>query len=280
MITTPSSNPLWRKILHGCFVLLACLGVSEAAWAAPVRLQGIITDAQTNDPVIGAGVVVKGTYNGAATDADGRFSLEVPNLPVTLVVTCLGYADQEIRVTSDGLILVALEQDAVLMDEVIVTGYGTFKKSAYAGSASNVKQEKLADVPAVSFQDMLQGNAPGVQFSQASGQPGSATSLNIRGMGSFNASNSPLYVIDGIPIRSGDIGVAGGDAGLDIMSTLNNSDIENITIIKDAAAASLYGSRAANGVIVITTKKGKTGKPQVSLKADWGMTDFAMPFRP
>ena len=280
MLTTDRIAPLRRSFLRGALVLLACLGLARAAWAAPIRLQGIVTDALTDEPVIGAGVLVKGTLTGAATDADGRFSLEVPSLPVTLSVSCLGYADKEVTVTSADLVLILLDQDAVLMDEVIVTGYGTFKKSAYAGSASSVKQERLQDVPAVSFQDMLQGNAPGVQFSQASGQPGSATSLNIRGMGSFNASNSPLYVIDGIPVRSGDISSAGGDAGLDIMSTLNNSDIENITIIKDAAAASLYGSRAANGVVVITTKKGKTGKPQVSLKADWGVTDFAMPFRP
>ena len=280
MHVTTSSYSLWRKLLCSGTVLLACLLFLEAAWAAPIRLQGVVTDSQTEEPVIGAGVMVKGSNIGAVTDMDGRFSLEVPSLPATLVVSCLGYADQEVRVTAAGPVLVRLEAESVLMDEVIVTGYGTFKKSAYAGSASNVKQEKLADVPAVSFQDMLQGNAPGVQFSQESGQPGSATSLNIRGMGSFNASNSPLYVVDGIPIRSGDIGVAGGDAGLDIMSTLNTSDSESISIIKDAAAASLYGSRAANGVIVITTKKGKAGKPQVSLKADWGMTDFAMPFRP
>ena len=280
MLKSANIKALWRNLLCSCLVLLAGFGFSEAAWAAPTRLQGIVTDAQTQEPVIGAGVMVKGSRQGAATDIDGRFSLEVPSLPVTLVVSCLGYVDKEVRVTSSAQLSIQLDPDAVLMDEVIVTGYGTFKKSAYAGSASSVKQERLADVPAISFQDMLQGNAPGVQFSQASGQPGSASSLNIRGMGSFNASNSPLYVIDGIPMRSGDISAAGGDAGLDIMSTLNNSDIENITIIKDAAAASLYGSRAANGVVVITTKKGKAGKPQVSFKADWGKTDFAMPFRP
>ena len=280
MLKSANIKALWRNLLCSCLVLLAGMGFSEPAWAAPTRLQGIVTDAQTQEPVIGAGVMVKGSRQGAATDIDGRFSLEVPSLPVTLVVSCLGYVDKEVRVTSSAQLSIQLDPDAVLMDEVIVTGYGTFKKSAYAGSASSVKQERLADVPAISFQDMLQGNAPGVQFSQASGQPGSASSLNIRGMGSFNASNSPLYVIDGIPMRSGDISAAGGDAGLDIMSTLNNSDIENITIIKDAAAASLYGSRAANGVVVITTKKGKAGKPQVSFKADWGKTDFAMPFRP
>ncbi len=198
MVLSANMKALWRELLRSGTVLLAGFLSLGAALAAPTRLQGVVTDAQTNEPVIGAGVVVKGTQIGAVTDLDGRFSLEVPSLPATLVVSCLGYADQEVQVASAGTIHVSLEAESVLMDEVIVTGYGTFKKSAYAGSASNVKQEKLADVPAVSFQDMLQGNAPGVQFSQASGQPGSATSLNIRGMGSFNASNSPLYVVDGI----------------------------------------------------------------------------------
>ena len=132
----------------------------------------------------------------------------------------------------------------------------------------------------MSFQELLQGNAPGVQFSSSSGQPGSASSLNIRGMGSFNAGNSPLYVIDGVPVRSGSINSLSSDAGLDIMSTINSSDIESVTLIKDAAAASLYGSRAANGVVLITTKKGKSGRAQVTLKADWGFSDFAMEYRP
>ena len=166
------------------------------------------------------------------------------------------------------------------MDEVVVTGYGTFKKSAYAGSAATVKTAELQDVPAVDFRDLLQGSASGVQISSTSGQPGASSSVSIRGMGSFNASNSPLYVIDGIPVRSGTINSMSSDAGLDIMSTINSSDIETITVIKDAAAASLYGSRAANGVILITTKKGKEGKATVSVKADWGFSDFAMEYRP
>ncbi len=127
---------------------------------------------------------------------------------------------------------------------------------------------------------MLQGNATGVQFSAASGQPGASSNVSIRGMGSINASNTPLYVIDGVPVMSGSINSIDSDAGLDIMSTLNTNDIASITVIKDAAAASLYGSRAANGVIIITTKQGQQGKPKVSLQADWGFSDFAMEYRP
>lgn len=252
------------------------------AVAAPqqkVKVSGTVVD-ETGEPIIGGNVIVKGTTNGGTTDLDGHFFLDVDHLPVTLVVSYIGYTRQEVKVTSAKMLKVEMTPDINLMEEVVVTGYGTFKKSAYAGSASSVKGETLKDVPAISFKDLLQGNAPGVQFTSSSGQPGASSSLRIRGMGSFNASNSPLYVIDGVPMRSGTINSMSSDAGLDIMSTINSSDIESVTVIKDAAAASLYGSRAANGVVLITTKKGKTGKPSVSLKADWGSSDFAMDYRP
>lgn len=242
-------------------------------------ISGVVLD-ETGEPVIGANVLVKGTTDGATTDLDGRFTIQTSNASPTIAVSFVGYVRQELKVTAGKSVKVTLVLDSNLMEEVVVTGYGTFKKSAYAGSAASVKSDKIANVPSVSFQDLLQGNATGVQFSSESGQPGAATSIKIRGMGSFNASNSPLYVIDGVPVVSGSISSLDSDAGLDVMATLNTSDIENITIIKDAAAASLYGSRAANGVILITTKKGKAGKPVVSLKADWGFSDFAMDYRP
>lgn len=250
--------------------------------AAPqqkTKLNGTVVD-EAGEAIIGANVIVKGTTNGCTTDLDGHFTLDVDHLPVTLMVSYIGYTRQEIKVTSAKTIKVEMAPDNNLMDEVVITGYGTFKKSAYAGSAASVKGETLKDVPAISFKDLLQGNAPGVQFTSSSGQPGASSSLRIRGMGSFNASNSPLYVIDGVPMRSGTINTMSSDAGLDIMSTINSSDIESVTVIKDAAAASLYGSRAANGVVLITTKKGKAGKPSISLKADWGSSDFAMDYRP
>lgn len=251
-----------------------------AATQQKVELKGVVTDAEMNEPVIGANVVVEGTGKGTVTDLNGRFVLQVDKLPVTLSVSFVGYQREEVKVSIGQMLKIVLKPDYNLTDEVVVTGYGTFKKSAYAGSASTLKTDNIKDVPTVSFMDMLQGNAPGVQFSSPSGQPGAAASINIRGMGSFNASNSPLYVIDGVPVISGSINSISSDAGLDIMSTINSSDIENITIIKDAAAASLYGSRAANGVVLITTKTGKVGKPVISFKADWGMSDFAMDYRP
>ena len=243
------------------------------------KITGKVVDGN-GEPVIGASIFLKGTGKGAVTDMNGRFSVPSDGRKVTLVFSYIGYAQQEIVTDGSRELRITLRSDDQLLEEVVVTGYGTFKKSAYAGSASTVKTSQFQDVPTVSFSGLLQGAAPGVQISSSSGQPGASTTVNIRGMGSFNASNSPLYVIDGVPAMSGNVSSLGTDAGFDIMSTINTSDIENITVIKDAAAASLYGSRAANGVILITTKKGKEGKPSVSLKSDWGFSDFAMEYRP
>lgn len=241
-------------------------------------VRGTVVD-DNGSPVIGASVIVKGSKQGGTiTDVDGRFVLKAPAGAV-ITVSYVGYDRAEVRVQPGKLLNISLKSDTQVLDDVIVTGYGTFKKSAYAGSASTVKTDNIKDVPTVSLNEMLQGAAPGVTMQSSSGMPGSYTTLNIRGMGSFNASNSPLYVVDGVPIISGNIDNLGTDAGLDALSTLNPSDIESLTVIKDAAAASLYGSRAANGVVVITTKKGREGKAKVNFKADWGFSDFAMEYR-
>lgn len=266
-----------RKRFFIGFLCFLCAGMVTAQTL--VQIRGSVVD-ETGEPVIGANILVKGTTQGTTSDVDGQFSLSVDRVPVTLQISYIGYARQEVEAVSGKTVKVQMTPDTQMMEEVVVTGYGTFKKSAYAGSASNVKGEKMKDIPAVTFKDLLQGNASGVQFSSSSGQPGASSSLRIRGMGSFNASNAPLYVIDGVPMRAGTVNSINSKAGLDIMSTLNSSDIESITIIKDAAAASLYGSRAANGVVLITTKRGKAGKPSVQFKADWGESDFAIEYRP
>ncbi len=285
-------NPWKGKI--GLFALAAMLGMSNTPYVQAAEkdaavlqstqqqqnvIKGVVVD-ENGEPVVGANILVKGSDLGGITDINGNYSINAETNRVTLIVSFIGYTTQEVSATAGRASRITLVPDNQLLEEVVVTGYGTFKKSAYAGSASTLKTEKLKDVPSVGFADLLQGAAPGVQLSSSSGQPGSATTINIRGMGSFNASSSPLYVIDGVPVISGNVSSLDSDGGFDIMSTISNSDIENITVIKDAAAASLYGSRAANGVILITTKKGRVGKPQVSLKADWGFSDFAMEYRP
>ena len=163
----------------------------------------------------------------------------------------------------------------------VVTGYGTFKKASFTGAASTVNTSTLEDVPVLSVADKLSGNVAGVTFGSSSSNPGSVSSIRVRGMGSINAGNNPLYVIDGTPVTSGDLSeFTYSDAGTDILSSLNTNDIESITVIKDAAAASLYGSRAANGVVVITTKSGKQGKTNVSFRSDWGFSNMAIDYRP
>lgn len=244
-----------------------------------LEVKGRVVD-KNGTPITGATVFAKISDKGTATDIDGNFTIKVANAEKTLSISFIGMKTGEVAVPRNGIVVtVTLEDDATMIDDVIITGYGTFKKSAYAGSASTIKSDALKDVPTTNVSQMLQGVAPGISVSSSANQPGNTSEIRIRGMGSFNASNNPLYVIDGVPVSSGDVSTLGSDGGFDIMSTINPSDIENISIIKDAAAASLYGSRAANGVILITTKKGKSGKATYSFKSDWGYTDLATKFR-
>ena len=254
-------------------LFLVGLGVT----LAQTQVRGTIVDIE-NEPVIGATVQIKGTSQGTITDYDGNFSLSAPTNG-TLVISYVGMVTQEVPVSP--VVNVTLKDDSELLDEVIVTGYGTFKKSSFTGAASNLSTEKLQDVPAISISDKLAGGVAGVQITSTSGQPGAVESVRIRGMGSINASNEPLYVIDGVPMTTGDAsGFGYSQGGSSLLSTINSNDIESITVVKDAAAASLYGSRAANGVIVITTKKGKAGKTIFNLRSDWGFSDMAVNYRP
>ncbi len=242
-------------------------------------IRGIITDAH-GEPIVGASVLVKGTSSGTVSDLNGRFSLAFSN-PATLVISFLGMKTVEVEAAPNREVKVTMQEISTLMDEVVVTGYGNFKKSSYTGAASIVQMDKLQDIPAVSAAQMLESQVPGVTISGLSGQPGAFQQIRIRGTGSFNASNEPLFVLDGVPVMSGNLSNdQNNPGGLDLFSTLNPADIESITILKDATSTSLYGARGANGVILITTKKGKEGKTQYSLKASWGVTDLAMQYRP
>ena len=251
---------------------------SAAQLQQNVTIQGRIVDA-TGNPVAGAYISLEGARTGTAADVNGVYTITAP-ANGKLLFSAIGYKTQIMDIAGRTAIDITMEDDAMVLSEVVVTGYGTYTKAAYAGSASVIKTEVLTDVPMPSVNTMLQGMAAGVTSTLGtSGQPGATQTIRIRGTGSYSASNTPLYVIDGVPVTSGDIGSL-GTAGTDIMSTINPSDIENISIIKDAAAASLYGSRAANGVIIITTKRGKAGKAQFNFKADAGFSEFATPFRP
>ena len=262
-------------------LLISCLVVWVGMVNAQVsKVTGTVTSSEDGLPVVGASVLVKGTTVGTVTDIDGNFSISnIPETAKTLVVSFIGMKTEEVPVAPT--LNVVLHPDPEVLDEVVVTGYGNFKKSSFTGSASNVSTEKLKDVPSVSVQDRLAGSVSGVQITSTSGQPGAVASVRIRGMGSINASNEPLYVIDGVPMLNGNVSeFSYSNSGNSLMATLNSNDIESMTVIKDAAAASLYGSRAANGVIIITTKRGSAGKTKFNVKADLGMSDMAINYRP
>lgn len=262
-----------KSILIVLSVLLVNIG-----WAQ-MRVTGTVTSSDDGSPVPYATILVKGVRGaGANTDLEGKYTLNnVPN-DATLVISYIGYRSQEILVNGRSVIDIVISPDALNLDEVMVVAYGTSTKGTFTGAASMVKQESIKDMPSLSFENALNGKVAGMQITTLSGQAGSTSSIRVRGIGSMTASNEPLYVIDGVPVVSGSSGQMSGYlyTSNNAMSTLNPSDIESITVLKDAAASSLYGSRAANGVIVITTKRGKLGKAKVNFKASVGMTpEFA-----
>ena len=252
-------------------VLFLAVGLSAAA--QNITVKGTVTDAQTGDPVPGAGVVVSGTATGVVTDFDGTYSITVASDGV-LIFSSIGYETMQVPVQGKKNLNVELSPSAEFIDETIVVAYGTAKKSSYSGSATMVRSEELAQKPVSSVEQALQGKVAGLQVSTASGQPGAATTFRIRGTGSLNASSDPLYVIDGVATTSTSYSKNASDANTttSILSSINPQDIESITVLKDAAAASLYGSRAANGVVIITTKSGKAGQGHLNFNAAVGIS--------
>ena len=247
------------------------------------RVTGVVKDVM-GEPLIGANVVEKGRgTNGVITDFNGKFTLEVDE-SASLVVSYIGYLAQDIPTKGKGDFHIVLKEDANTLDEVVVTGYGDFKKATYTGSASVLTTEKLEALPVVSVGQMIESNIPGISVvAGTSSQPGAKTTLRVRGIASMNASTEPLYVLDGVPIPSYDLSnfTSMSEAGgMGFIETLNPADIESITVLKDAASASLYGAKGANGVVLITTKKGKEGKLRVNMAAKYGITDFAYTYRP
>lgn len=247
------------------------------------RVTGVVKDVM-GEPLIGANVVEKGrSTNGVITDFNGKFTLEVDE-SASLVVSYIGYLAQDIPTKGKGDFHIILKEDTNTLDEVVVTGYGDFKKATYIGSASVLTTEKLEALPVVSVGQMIESNIPGISVvAGTSSQPGAKTTLRVRGVASMNASTEPLYVLDGVPIPSYDLSnfTSMSEAGgMGFIETLNPADIESITVLKDAASASLYGAKGANGVVLITTKKGKEGKLRVNMAAKYGITDFAYTYRP
>lgn len=248
-----------KKII--LFILL--LTFVSQVYAQTRELKGVVLDGTDKSSIIGATVLIKGTATGTATDIDGRFALSVKNSDV-LIFSFIGMKSQEVAVGVQKSITVTLVSNSEEMDEVVVVAYGTRKKGTVSGAVSSVSSEKL-QVPVVSFEQALQGQVAGMSVMTSSGEPGASSSVRIRGVNSISAGTEPLYILDGIAVTAGDF------------AALNSNDIGSITVLKDASSTSIYGARAANGVVVITTKRGRQGeKTRVSYSGKFGFSKLAL----
>ena len=260
-----------RKLM----LLMTCLMIGIGLVNAQIsKVTGNVTSEEDGLPVVGASVLVKGTTVGTVTDIDGNFTLtNVPSSAGTLVISFIGMQSQEVKIKSN--VNVVLKSDAEVLDEVVVTGYGVQRKASFTGAASIVGEEAIAKKNDANFVKVLEGSVPGVQMNNSTSMPGVWGSVYIRGRASLNSGTQPLYVIDGMPVNSDTDAISTSDNNMvDPMSSINPADIESITVLKDAAATAIYGSRAANGVIVVTTKKGSEGKFNLNLDIKQGFVSM------
>lgn len=232
--------------IRGTHILI----IKESVFEKDRKITGIITDSQ-GDPIIGANVVVKGSITGTVTDLDGNFELQA-SPGAALIISYVGYISKEISTKGQEVLNVHLSEDMTALEEIVVIGYGTSKRKDITGAVASVTADKLKETPAVSLNQALQGKTAGVQVTLGDNTPGGGVGVLIRGMGSITQSNDPIYVVDGIIMQG-------------TLNNINVNDIASIDVLKDASAAAIYGSRAANGVVIVTTKRGKEGKGTVSL---------------
>lgn len=265
------------KFLPQCKLLLPLIAVlmlyiSPPAVAQEKLITGTIRSADDNQAFPGVSVVVKGTTHGTVSDTDGNFRIDVPSSESVLVFSAIGYRTTEIAVGNQSTIDVLLESDITSLAEVVLIGYGTQKKADVTASVATMKTDQLSERPLTRVDQALVGQMAGVRVQQTSGMPGQGFKVQIRGTGSLTSNNEPLYVVDGFPLEQSMQNPSGGFDSGSPLDNLNPNDIESVQVLKDAAAASIYGSRASNGVVLITTRRGKTGKPTISLNAYTGFT--------
>ncbi len=256
-----------KKILLLGFVLALLTGMS---YAQDRTVSGKVTSTEDGAPIPGVNVVVKGTTTGAVTDLDGNYKLSVPAEGGTLIFSFIGMVTQEVEIGSRSVIDISMTADAEQLAEVVVTGYSTISQQKNVSAIAVVNSADIENVPLPDVNQLLQGKAAGVYSTAPSGQPGASQAIRIRGVGSISAGSGPLYVVDGVIAEQGDFTTVAGPQ--DILSNINPNDIESLTVLKDAAATALYGSRGSNGVILITTKRGKAGKSTITARAQYGVT--------
>ena len=267
------------KKLYQVFLLPVLFLITQAAFAQNKTVSGKITDSKDGGGVAGASVLVKGSSGGTKTEADGTFSLSVPATATTLVISAVGYTTQEVTI-GDGAVNVVLEATGANLNEVVVVGYGTARRRDLTGSVQSVKARDFNKGVIVSPDQAIQGKAAGVMVISTSGQPGAATTVRIRGTSSIRSGQQPLYVVDGVQLSGGSArpgatgsGI-GSTPGTNPLNFINPNDIASIEVLKDASATAIYGSRGANGVILITTKRGQSGNPQVDVSASVGVSSM------
>ncbi|MDD4514974.1 SusC/RagA family TonB-linked outer membrane protein [Massilibacteroides sp.] len=236
--------------------------ISSSSSQTGNKISGVIKDVN-GEVIIGANIVIKGTTNGGITDIDGNFELSNVEENDILVVSYIGYLTQELKVQNQRVFNITLIGDDQILEEVVVVGYGTQRKKELTGSVTSLKSGDIIKVATNSFTNSIQGKIPGVQINQSSGAPGAGASVRIRGVGTTGG-NEPLYVVDGLPIGGSNMSISGSGDNVSGLSIINPNDIESIEVLKDAAAAAIYGARAANGVIIITTKRGSEGLAKVN----------------
>lgn len=241
-----------QKFLKRGFFVLITLFIGTVSAFSQIKVSGTILD-DKNDPLIGANVIVKGTKNGTISDVNGKYVLEVPSRQSVLVFSYIGYKSVEKTIPSNGQLNVMLEEEAKTIDEVVVVAYGTQRKSHLTGAVSSLKNEKMDEIPVSRVDQALQGKIAGVQINNINPEAGAAPKIRVRGLGSISASSDPLVIVDGFPVPDG-------------LSMVSMADVQSIEVLKDASSAALYGSRAAGGVILITTKKGESDKTKYNFK--------------
>lgn len=245
---------LTGHLLRISFILLFWM-TAVFAYGQVKNVKGQVFDTK-GESVIGASVLVKGTTNGTITDMDGNFILSNVSDDAILQVSFVGYVTQDVPVAGKSEIKVTLSEDTETLDEVVVIGYGSVKKSTLTGAVSKMNSNSIKDRPMARAESALQGQLAGVTVRTTTGEPGADLQIRVRGAASVNANSDPLYVVDGVPMTT--------------LSGLNPSDIASIEVLKDAASSAIYGSRGSNGVVIVSTKKGKDGKAKVSFNASFG----------
>lgn len=263
-----------RVFLSFVFCLFLMLFVVFDGQAQERKISGKITNSEDGEPLMGVNVILKGTSNGVSSDFDGEFIMENVAPKDVLVFSYIGFESKEVEVGANGEVNVALDPEASELDDIVIVGYGKKKKRNLTGAVVSVGAEEISKTNQQDPISILQGRAAGVQVTSNSGAPGGGMSVRVRGSSSLNSGNSPLYVVDGVPVESSSISSLNGSEnfGLNPLEDIDPNDIESVEVLKDAASTAIYGSRAANGVVLITTKRGKAGEAEISLNVSSGVS--------